>query len=216
MARRLALALFVLGVTCAVGLGCLIAAYDLWGGVPRRLWWLARVLGVLAVSLLVAGGTGWLRTFPPSARGKAAFRAVLVMAAIAAAAGAALWFHFVALRQSSRLVCAPALVAPTRAERDRALAEGLGPLFPVIDPHHSCWTLLRERDELQRDGRCPLFVMDDVPCLCGDRRWEPRTATRCESGPTVCSTRGSAFGCADEGSRYYLEEARRALAERGQ
>jgi hypothetical protein len=92
-----------------------------------------------------------------------------------------------------------------------------GPLFPVIDPHGSCLQLLDERAELLRDGTCPGFVMDDVPCRCGRERWEAGSSPRCATGPTACQHRSGAstLGCAEHGTQYTLEEARRALAERG-
>src|SRR5688572_26834638 len=143
--RRMFAGVFTVGVLLAIGFCCLLAAYDLWGGVPRQWWPLARWLARGAALCVVTGGIGWLLAWPAGERLRAAMRAGIGLLVLAALGGAALWFHYAARWKTSRLVCAPALIASTRAEREAALREGLGPLFPIIDPHDSCLQLERER-----------------------------------------------------------------------
>lgn len=223
--RRSFAVLFAVGVALAVGFGCLLAAYDLWGGVPRALWPLARRLFIGAGFAIVTGAIGWVTSWPKHERMVASLRAAAILAGVAAVSGAALWTHYAVRWKTSRLVCAPALVAPTRAAREAALREGLGPLFPVIDPHSSCLRLVREMRELDASGACPTFVMDDVACRCGKERWTPASPKRCatpsaagtRSEPTACAYRAelreSTLGCAEPGDAT-LEEARRAASGR--
>lgn len=216
--RRIFAGVFALGVLLALAFGAVLAAYDIWGGVPRALWPVARRLFIGAVLFVIAGGVGWVASWPAGERLRASLRAGLLLAGLGALGGGALFLHYLSRWDTSRRICAPALIAPTRAAREAALREGLGPLFPVIDPHSSCLQLERERRELEASGTCPSFVMDDVACRCGSERWTPGGAARCASGPTACQYRsergGSTLGCAEHGSQYTLEEARRAESGR--
>lgn len=215
--RRISAAVFGAGILLAIVFGSVLATYDLWGGVPRTIWPVAQLLVRVAVVCLIGGGVGWVRSWPPSERLRATVRAGAVLIALGAFGGGALFAHYASRWTTSRLICAPALIAPTRAAREAALREGLGPLFPLIDPHGSCLQLERERRQLQETGECPTFVMDDVPCHCGRESWQPSSTARCATGPTACQYRndvGQSLGCAEQGSTYTLEEARRAEAER--
>jgi hypothetical protein len=189
--RRPGLALFFVGVGCAVAFGCFLAAYDIWGGIPRGWWPLAHALFIAALLFVVTGAFRWIVSFAPGERRRAVFRAVLALAGAAALIGGVLFAYYMMRWESSRRICAPALVAPTRAEREAARKEGLGPLFPVIDPNYACIQLERERIELERSGDCPSFVMDDVPCTCGKERWIGKASPkRCPDAPTSCEMRG--------------------------
>lgn len=120
-------------------------------------------------------------------RRRTVLRVALALAGSAVLIGGILLAYYAVRWESSQRICAPALVASTRAEREAARKEGLGPLFPVIRPHPSCIQLEEERLELERSGECPSFVMDDVPCDCGKERWPGKgSPKRCPDGPTSC------------------------------
>ena len=208
--------LFALGLLLTIAFGCLLAAYDLWGGVPRQLWPTARWLLRGGVACLLTGGVGFIWSHPAGQRARALWKSALALAALGTLGGAALWFHYLSRWKTSRLICAPALIAPERATREAALRDGLGPLFPVIDPHGSCLTLLREQRALEDDGTCPSFVMLDTACRCGRQAWSPGNPPACPNGPTACQSRDGAttLGCAEHGTSYLLEEAARALKDR--
>ena len=214
--RRASAVLFGVGALLAIAFACLVAAYDLWGGVPRSLWPAASWLVRGAAVCLIAGAIGFIWSHPEGTRLRALVRSLVVLAGLAAVGGAALWFYYSARWRASRLECAPALIAPERATRESALRAGLGPLFPVIDPHSSCLSLLREKLALDTDGTCPTFVMLDVSCQCGEERWSAGDPPACPDGPTACQYRDRAttLGCAEHGSRFILEDAERALRDR--
>lgn len=212
--RTRAALLFFAGVGAIVAFGSVYAAYDLWGGVPRGLWRLMQGLvaaGVIGVGL---GGVRWVRSWPEDQRLRATLRAALVLAVLAAAIGGALFTYYVERRGPSRAICLPAAFAPTLAERQERLAEGLGPLFPVIDPDSECLGLKRELDALMEHGQCPLFPPDDAPCRCGAALHEPGVP-RCADGPTTCESRegarGDALGCPEGHAARRLDEYQESL-----
>ena len=191
---------FGIGVLLLVAFGCVLAAYDLWGGVPRGL---ARPMGALAAFgavLVVLGAVQWVRASPPGKRLRAALLSGAAAAVLAAGLGGGLFAYYAARLGSSARICRPGREAPLRAARDAALSEGLGPLFPVIDPSFECIAMKRELDELDRDGTCPRFVLDDAPCSCGSQRWTGASAP-CATGRTTCQwrvgSRQTELGCAE-------------------
>lgn len=193
--------LFTMGVSCAVLFGSVLAAYDLWGGVPRSLWRLMRGLLVVGGTAIIAGAIGWVRTYPAGQRLRAAFKGVVALAVLAALMGGALFAHYASRWDTSRDICQPARSAPTLEERQAALAKGLGPLFPVIDPHSECLRLKEEVDELERDGVCPPVIIPTIPCRCGQQRYEPDGESPCPDGTVTCQWRAEArttkLGCAE-------------------
>ncbi len=213
MSRRTYAVLFALGALSALAFGALLASYDLWGGIPRSLWPIARWLLSGGVVLMAAGAVGWVTTWPRADRTRAVLRAVVVLAGLAALGGGALWFHYISRWETSRRICAPAVIATTRTERERALRDGLGPLFPIIDPNYACLELERERRDLAEHGTCPTFMMDDAPCTCGREPWTSGSTARCKDGPTTCEYRGAetglAIGCAGDEGKRMIEEAKR-------
>jgi hypothetical protein len=176
---------------------------------------------VAAVAGVSGGGIKWIRSWPAGQRRRPVLRAGLGLVAVAVVIGGSMFAYRARLHETSRRVCAPALIAPTRAEREAALRDGKGPLFPVFEPHYSCVQLEEERRELERSGTCPEIVMDDVPCTCEAQRWTGASSSRrCPNGPTSCAPHpepnrrndyGSmperVLGCAGEDS-LLLREAR--------
>ncbi len=53
-----AIALFGVGVAGAIVFGSVLAAYDLWGGVPRSMWLLMRAIATVSTVAMVAGSIG--------------------------------------------------------------------------------------------------------------------------------------------------------------
>ncbi len=203
-ARGVAIARFVGGVVWIVGLGCAFAAVDLWGGV-RALGVGPRFLGismVLAATLVLSGAVGWVRSWPLEERPRRALVAALALALFAAVGGGGLFAYYAARLRPSAVICGRAQCAATRAERDRRLQEGLGPLFPVIDPAYECVALERERRALESSRACPTVVLDDTPCRCGQQEWSAGHPARCPGGKrTTCESRGGggpSLGCAGE------------------
>lgn len=202
--RRSGLLLVIAGVVLSIVLGSLLAAVDLWGGV-RSLGVRPRSLGVafaLAASLLGWGAVRWLRSWPAEERVKRGLQAALGLAALAAVLGGGLFAYYAARLRTSDAICARAQCALTRAERDALLDEGLGPLFPVIDPGGICLDLERERRDLRAKRTCPAVVLDGQPCSCGGQSWSAAHPDRCPSGRTSCQSRaagrGPTLGCARE------------------
>lgn len=149
--RRAATLRFFAGVALAVVLGCALAAVDLWGGV-RALGVGPKLLGVIVVTsaaLVVSGAVGWVLSWPQEERQKRGLMAGGAVSAIAAGLGGGLFAYYAARLGPSGDLCQKAACAGTREERERLLDEGLGPLFPVIDPAYECIALERER----REGR---------------------------------------------------------------
>jgi len=189
-----------LGVLLLVAFGCVLAAYDLWGGVPRGL---VRPMGSVAafgVLLVIAGAVQWVLAFPSGKRLRTALLSGAAVAVLAAGLGGGLFSYYAVRLDSSARICRPGRKVPLRAAREAALDEGLGPLFPVIDPSHECIEMKRELDELDRDGTCPEFVLSDAPCTCGTQRWT-KASVPCATGPTTCQSRStsnrSELGCAE-------------------
>lgn len=149
--RRAATLRFFAGVALAIVLGCALAAVDLWGGV-RALGVGPKLLGVVVVAsaaLVVSGAVGWVLSWPREERLKRGLVAGGALSATAATLGGGLFAYYAARLGPSGALCHKAACAATREERERLLDEGLGPLFPVIDPAHECIALERER----REGR---------------------------------------------------------------
>jgi hypothetical protein len=192
-------AMFVLGLLCFAAIGALVAAYHDWGGVPPHLWMKAKTVAMGGAGGVALGGLGWFFAVPMGQRLRDAGWALGTILLAGIASGAALFLHYSLRLDTSHKICAPALITSTRASRDAALQQGLGPLFPVIDPHPSCVQLERERRALDRNGECPEFVMDDTACTCGSERWEASSKARCTPGPTSCEYRDDkkarAIGC---------------------
>lgn len=212
--RASAVLLFSLGAAAVVAAGCVLAAYDLWGGVPRPLWRLVRGLLLAALTLMLIGGARWFTSFPVGQRLRAALRAALVLSGLAAVLGGGLVAYYLARWQPSRRICAPARLLPSLAARHEALARGVGPLFPVIDPNPACITLKHELDELATRRTCPLVPPAEARCRCGTDTWTgPQSGPACATGPTTCEWRperqADALGCAGPTS----ERARREAAE---
>lgn len=193
-------AIFVLGLLCFVAVGALVAAYDIWGGVPPHLWTRARTLAMVGAGAVVLGGVSWFFSVPKGQRLRDAAWTLGTLVLVGAASAAALFIHYTVRWDKSHKICAPALITSTRPARDAALKEGLGPLFPVIDPHHSCIQLERERRAFEKHFACPEFPMEDTPCDCGGMRWDGASRARCTTGPTSCEHRAEkkarALGCA--------------------
>jgi len=216
--RRAFAGIFVIGVLLATAFGCMLAGYDIWGGIPRELWRTAGGLLAGAFICVTIGIIGWVHSWPKHARGRALLRAAVFLLGVGALSGAALWMHYVSRWKTSRLICAPALVATSRAAREAALREGLGPLFPVIDPHGTCLELERDRRKLEASGTCPMFLMDDVPCRCGNEIWQPGRTPKCTTQPTTCEshdTTENTIGCVGTYGKLTLDQARRAEVELG-
>jgi len=204
--RRSAVLRFVAGVGLAVLLGCAFAAVDLWGGV-RTLGIGPRAFGVLVVAstaLVVSGAVGWVLSWPEAERARRAFVAFAALAVVAGVSGGGLFAYYAARLTTSAETCRKAACASSRAERERLLDEGLGPLFPVIDPAHTCIEL---EDERRKSRMVPMAVcteplFDDVPCQCGSQTWTAKHEARCTSGRrTTCEVRGGGLrtiGCASE------------------
>ncbi|MEZ4383232.1 MAG: hypothetical protein R3A79_18030 [Nannocystaceae bacterium] len=207
--RTRAALLFFVGVAAFVTFAAIYAAYDLWGGVPRGLWRflsMSLVLGVLGVGF---GGARWIQSWPAEERPRRALRAAIVLGAIAASVGGALYLYYDVRRETSRAICSPGHFAPTLQERQEILAEGLGPLFPVIDPDSECTALKRDVDALVEEGACPLFPPRDAACRCG-RDVLRAGESRCANGPTTCERRDDdpteSFGCAGARGRGALDD----------
>ncbi len=215
MTRSRGAVVFFCGAATAVVFGAVLAAYDLWGGVPRHLWRVMRVLLIGAVGGMGFGGVAWVRSFEPAERPRAMFKAAAVLGGFALICGGGLFGHYAIRLDSSRAICAPALIAPSLQARREALRKGLGPLFPVIDPHGSCLHLKRELDAFDGDRTCPTFPPDDIECRCGKQRWRATHALRCKTKPTSCQWRksadGSSLGCPEHGALHTLKEARGSL-----
>ncbi|GEM_PF-3547963 len=186
-----------------LALGCLFAAVDLWGGI-HRLGVSPRTLGglmLLGAGLLAAGVWRWLGAWPRELRLRRALQATGVLALLAAILGGGLFTYYALRLDVSAEICARAGCESTRASRERLLDEGLGPLFPVIDPAYACIELERQRRELRARGACPAILLDDTPCQCGRERWDPASSPRCPSGRTTCQSRGAgpaSLGCASD------------------
>jgi len=198
--RFLAIMSFALGVLLLVAFGCVLAAYDIWGGVPRGL---VRPMGAVAAVgalLVVVGAVQWVLAFPPGKRLRVALLSGAAVAVLAIGLGGGLFSYYAVRLDTSTRICQPARKAPLRATRDAALSDGLGPLFPVIDPSFECIEMKRELDELDKSGTCPEFVLNDAPCTCGKQRWT-KTSTPCATAPTTCQWRSasdrSELGCAE-------------------
>jgi hypothetical protein len=205
--RRSAVLRFVAGVGLAVVLGCAFAAVDLWGGM-RTLGIGPRVLGVLVVAstaLVVSGAVGWVLSWPEAERARRAFMALAALAVVAGGSGGGLFAYYAARLTTSAETCRKAACASSRAERERLLDEGLGPLFPVIDPDYACIALEDERRKSRPAvpmGPCTEPLFDDVPCQCGSQAWTAHNGARCTSGRrTTCEVRGGGLrtiGCASD------------------
>lgn len=202
--RRAALIRFWAGVAAIVVLGCAFAAVDLWGGV-RAIGVSPRLLGfsmVVAATLVVSGSVGWVRSWPAEERGKRTLFAALGLSAFAALVGGGLTAYYAARLGPSGAICRRAQCAQTRAERGRLLKEGLGPLFPVIDPGYACIELERERRALEASNACPTVVLDDTPCRCDRQLWSAGHPATCAGGKhTTCESRTGGprtLGCASD------------------
>jgi hypothetical protein len=163
--RRSAILRFFAGVALALVLGCALAAVDLWGGV-RTLGVGPKLMGALVVAaaaLVISGAAGWVLSWPKEERVKRGLVASAALAALAGAVGGGLFAYYVARLAPSADLCRKAACATTREERDRLLDEGLGPLFPVIDPAYECIALEGER----REGRSTASseaMRSTIPC----------------------------------------------------
>jgi hypothetical protein len=205
--RRSAVLRFVAGVGLAVLLGCAFAAVDLWGGVrtlgigPRAFG----ALGIVSAALVVSGAVGWVLSWPEGERPRRVFMAVAALTVVAGVSGGGLFAYYAARLETSAETCRRAGCASTRAERERLLDEGLGPLFPVIDPDYACIALEGERRKSRQNvtmDMCTEPLFDDVPCQCGSQAWTAHSEARCTSGRrTTCEVRGSrlrTIGCASD------------------
>lgn len=199
-ARRRGVLLFSIGAAGAVVLGCALAAVDLWGGV-RALPVRPRTFAVSAVACavaIVAGAYLWLRSFPSEQRLLRGAQATGALALLAAVIGGGLFAYGAQRLRRSDEICLRAECATSRREREDLLREGKGPLFPVIDPGFECLRLEKERRDLEARAACPAIPMNDAPCQCGDEGWTG--ASRCDSGPTTCELRPQTkrwgLGCA--------------------
>ena len=204
-------AYFFTGVAALITFGSVYAAYDLWGGVPRNLWRVMQALAVLALSGTIVGGVRWIKSWPSEARLKASLRAVAVLGTLAALVGLGLFTYYVERRAPSRRICSKAQLTESLSERKKLLREGLGPLFPVIDPDSTCTELKRELDALEESGECPFLPPTGARCLCGQDLWVS-SAPACESGRTTCEWRpqgdreANALGCVTESGERRLRE----------
>lgn len=191
------------GVLGGVFVGCALAAVDLWGGVRALPFGPKGLVAMVVVSgtLIVVGALGWVKTFPAELRLVRSLQALGGAAVLACALGGGLFAYYAQRRLPSGRICASAECATTRAAWEAKLDEGLGPLFPVIDPGSPCLALERERRALVASGTCPHAVFDDTPCTCGTQAWD-RRAPHCATGRTVCEyreeRRAYALGCAQD------------------
>lgn len=188
------------GIASAIALGCAFAAVDLWGG-PRALGIRPRGLAAMIVACaiaILAGAIGWIRSFPREQRLRRGLVALALLAAVGSLSGAGLFAYYAARLEPSDRICLRAQCELVSSERQRILNEGLGPLFPVIDPGSKCLLLERERREWETRRTCPLVPLSDQPCDCARERWDG--TSRCGTGLTTCEYRAdlgeTKLGCA--------------------